>query len=402
MPLRLVPRGKAHMSISLPKLGLIVNPVAGLGGAVGLKGSDGESTQRQALAMGARPRAPERAIKALRRLAAIDSPFELLTCTGRMGGEEAAACGLEFTVLEGPSGVTTPRHTRDAARAMAEQGVDLLLFAGGDGTACDICEAVGDRLMVLGIPAGVKIHSGVYAISPDAAGRLAAEFVQGRSFESMEAEVMDQDEEALRKGRVSVRLHGYLHIPRHRALTQGTKSSSAVGESVAARIAAADVVRKMEAGRTYIIGPGTTTREVMAALGLAGTLVGVDVVRDGQLLVKDAGEEQILELVRGRDAAIVVTVIGGQGYLFGRGNQQISARVIREVGTDNIIVVATRQKLNSLRWRGLLVDTGDDEVDTMLGGYVRIVTGTGEQALCKVGDPDLDVQVPIEPPGSDD
>jgi predicted polyphosphate/ATP-dependent NAD kinase len=319
-----------------------------------------------------------------------------------MGGEEAAACGLEFTALDGPSGMTTPRHTRDAARAMAEQGVDLLLFVGGDGTACDICEAVGDRLMVLGIPAGVKIHSGVYAISPDAAGRLAAEFVQGRCIETMAAEVMDQDEEALRKGRVSVRLHGYLDIPRHRALTQGSKSSSAAGEQVAARIAAAEVASKMETGRTYIIGPGTTTRELMAALGLAGTLVGVDVVRDGQLLVKDAGEQQILELIKGRDTAIVVTVIGGQGYLFGRGNQQISAKVIREVGADNIIVVATRQKLNGLRWRGLLVDTGDEEVDAMLGGYVRIVTGSGEQSVCKVGDQDLNAPASIEPPATND
>jgi predicted polyphosphate/ATP-dependent NAD kinase len=176
-----------------------------------------------------------------------------------------------------------------------------------------------------------------------------------------------------------------LRIPRQRRLTQGVKASSDAGEAVAAAVAAADVVHRIEAGRYYVIGPGTTTRAVMSKLELEGTLVGVDVVRDGKLEARDVGERQILDLVTGQDASVVVTVIGGQGYLFGRGNQQISAKVIREVGKENIIVVATRAKLNSLQWRPLLVDTGDDEVDALLSGYIRVVTGHDEQAVCKVG-----------------
>jgi predicted polyphosphate/ATP-dependent NAD kinase len=140
----------------------------------------------------------------------------------------------------------------------------------------------------------------------------------------------------------------------------------------------------MEAGRYYVIGPGTTTRAIMAELELEGTLVGVDVVRDGKLEARDVGERQILDLVAGKAASIVVTVIGGQGYLFGRGNQQISPEVIREVGRENIIVVASRAKLSSLRWRPLLVDTGDDEVDALLSGYIHVVTGHDELAVCKV------------------
>jgi len=368
-----------------PKLGLIVNPIAGIGGAVGLKGSDGADTQEKALALGAVPRSRARTTRALERLARIKDKFELVTCGGRMGLEAARSAGLAATVVTEPGDLTTAMDTRSAAHIMAGQGVDLLLFAGGDGTARDIYDAVGDSVSVLGIPAGVKIYSGVYAVSPAAAGELAADFLQGKTQETHDAEVMDIDEASLRQGRVSAQLYGYLRIPLRRRLTQGVKASSDAGEAVAAAVAAADVVCKMKAGRYYVIGPGTTTRAVMSELKLEGTLVGVDVVRDGKLIARDVGEQQILDLVTGQDASVVVTVIGGQGYLFGRGNQQISAKVIREVGQENIIVVATRAKLNSLQWRPLLVDTGDDEVDAMLSGYIRVVTGYDEQAVCKVG-----------------
>jgi predicted polyphosphate/ATP-dependent NAD kinase len=377
------------MSAHPPKVGLIVNPVAGIGGVVGLKGSDGADTQEKALALGAVPRSLARASRALERLVRIKDKFDLVTCGGRMGLEATRSAGLAASVITEPGEVTTGDDTRAAARAMAGQGVDLLLFAGGDGTARDIHDAVGDSLSVLGIPTGVKIYSGVFAVSPAAAGELAADFLQGKTQETRDAEVMDIDEASLRQGRVSAQLYGYLRIPRQRRLTQGVKASSDAGEAVAAAVAAATVVRTMKAGRYYVIGPGTTTRAVMSKLGLEGTLVGVDVVRDGMLEARDVGEQQILDLVAGQDASVVVTVIGGQGYLFGRGNQQISAKVIREVGKDNIIVVATRAKLNSLQWRPLLVDTGDDEVDVILSGYIRVVTGHDEQAVCKVGGSEL-------------
>ena len=373
------------MSTPRPKLGLIVNPVAGLGGAVGLKGSDGADTQERALALGAVPRSLARATRVLERLTKIEDLFDLLTCGGRMGLEATRSVGLAATAVTDPGDVTTADDTRKAAQAMAAQGVDLLLFAGGDGTARDIFDAVGDSVSVLGIPTGVKIYSGAYAVSPAAAGELAADFLQGRTKETHDAEVMDIDEASLRQGEVSAQLYGYLRIPRQRRLTQGVKASSDAGEAVAAAVAAADVVHDMKRGRFYVIGPGTTTRAVMSELELEGTLIGVDVVRDGRLEARDVSERQILDLVTGQDASIVVTVIGGQGYLFGRGNQQISGKVIREVGQENIIVVATRAKLNSLQWRPLLVDTGDDEVDALLTGYIRVVTGHDEQAVCKVG-----------------
>ncbi len=373
------------ISTPRPKLGLIVNPVAGIGGAVGLKGSDGADTQEKAIALGAVPHSVSRATRALGRLVKIKGSFDLITCGGRMGLEAAHTAGLAATVVTEPGDVTTADDTRIAAQIMAGQGVNLLLFAGGDGTARDIHDTVGEGVSVLGIPTGVKIYSGVYAVSPAAAGELAADFLQGERKETHDAEVMDIDEASLRQGEVSAQLYGYLRIPRQRRLTQGVKASSDAGEAVAAAVAAADVVRKMKAGRYYVIGPGTTTRAVMSELKLEGTLVGVDVVRDGKLEARDIGERQILDLIGAREASIVVTVIGGQGYLFGRGNQQISANVIREVGRENIIVIATRPKLNSLSWRPLLVDTGDDEVDAMMNGYIRVVTGHDEQAVYKVG-----------------
>jgi len=366
-------------------VGLIVNPVAGIGGAVGLKGSDGADTQEKALTLGAVPSSLARATRALERLAKIKDSIDLVTCGGRMGLEATRSAGLAATVITEPGDVTTADDTRNAARAMAGQGVDLLLFAGGDGTARDIYDAVGDSVSVLGIPTGVKIYSGVYAVSPAVAGELAAGFLLGKTQETHDAEVMDIDEASLRQGEVAAQLYGYLRIPRQRRLTQGAKASSDTAEAVAAAVAAADVVQKMKSGRYYVIGPGTTTRAVMSELELEGTLVGVDVVRDGKLEARDVGERQILDLVTGQDASVVVSVIGGQGYLFGRGNQQISAKVIREVGQENIIVLATRTKLNSLQWRPLLVDTGDDKVDAMLSGYIRVVTGHDEQAVCKVG-----------------
>jgi predicted polyphosphate/ATP-dependent NAD kinase len=376
------------------KLGLIVNPVAGIGGRVGLKGSDGAEIQRRALELGAVPQATNRAIEALERLGSVES-LEIVTYPGEMGESAARACGLQPAVVGTiKSGQTTAEDTVRAAREMGRLGVDLLLFAGGDGTARDVYEAVGLDLPALGIPAGVKIHSAVYATSPRGAGDLAALYLQGRTDSLREAEVMDIDEEAFRQGSLSVRLYGYLKIPFRTSLVQSQKVPSA-GEGAALAAIAEDVVDKMEDGVLYIVGPGTTTRAIAEELGLPKTLLGVDMVirresgegKKARLLAADANETQLLALLDEggeRRAKIVVTPIGGQGYLFGRGNQQISPRVIERVGRENIIVVSTPDKLYALGSQPLLVDTGDRAVDEMLSGYMMVVTGYNERAVRKV------------------
>jgi predicted polyphosphate/ATP-dependent NAD kinase len=369
------------------KLGFIVNPIAGMGGRVGLKGSDGFEILEKAKQLGAQPEAPARAATALMRISRIKDNIELITYPHEMGEDEAKECHLNPTVIGSVKrGNTTSRDTQNAARDMLEVKVDLLLFAGGDGTARDIYKAVGDKIPVLGIPAGVKIHSAVYATSPQNAGDLAAMYLgrESSSIRLREAEVMDIDEQAFREDRLSAKLYGYLKVPYERRLVQSAKAGSAAAEEAAMYDIACDFIKTMQDDYLYIFGPGTTTREIMIKLGLKNTLLGVDAVYEGELVGSDLNEAQLLKLIEGKKAKIVISVIGGQGYIFGRGNQQISSRVIRIVGKENIIVVATKNKILSLSGNLLLVDTGDDEVNRMLTGYIRVITGLNERLMVRV------------------
>jgi predicted polyphosphate/ATP-dependent NAD kinase len=318
-----------------------------------------------------------------------------------MGADEARACGLDAAVAGEPAELTqtTAADTEAAARALRDAGVELLLFAGGDGTARNIFDAVGDSVAVLGIPAGVKIHSAVFANTPAAAGDLAALYLQGRreALRLREAEVMDIDEEAFRQGRVSARLYGYLRVPYRRTLVQSAKAGGVAGDAAELAGVAHDVVNDMPPATLYLLGPGTTTRAIVEALGQPKTLLGVDAVRDRKLVGVDLSEAQIVALLDrygggepdgpAPQARIVITVIGGQGHIFGRGNQQLSPAVIRRVGTDHVIVVATQTKLLSLGGGPLLVDTGDPALDAELGGYTKVVTGLGERIMYRVGAP---------------
>lgn len=372
----------------MKKLGLVVNPVAGVGGRVGLKGSDGPDVLRRARALGAVPNSSLRAGEALRVLsmARAADQVEVVTYPGEMGETEALDCGFSPVVIGSiVSGETTGEDTRAAARAMEEWGVDLLLFAGGDGTARDICSAVAQRVPALGIPAGVKIHSGVFALTPRHAGEVALMFLTGRLTHIRDAEVMDVDEDAFRWGTVAARLHGYLSVPEERDLLQGVKAGAIPSERDAFQGIAAEVVARMEDGCAYIVGPGTTTRAVMDALGLECTLLGVDVVLNRRLIDSDVNEDYLIDLTGTSRCKIILSVIGGQGYILGRGNQQISPEVLKKVEKENVIVVATREKLSSLVGRPLLVDTGDANLDRLLDGYTKVVTGLNEHHVYRVG-----------------
>lgn len=367
------------------KVGLIVNPIAGIGGRVGLHGSDGLEIQKRALALGAQPEANRRARQALERLDGIKQEIEISTCPADMGENAAKACGLSAGIIGSlHPGLTSANDTREAAGEMARQGVDLLLFAGGDGTARDICQAVGDRLTVLGIPAGVKIHSGVFAVNAKAAGDLAVSYLRGNFNRTHEAEVMDLDEELFRQGFISTRLYGYLTIPAEPRMTQVAKAPSLASEQESLSGIASRIVQEMEQDVLYIFGPGTTTRAIVSTLGLSKTLIGVDVIRNAQVIAADANEQQILRLLEGNRGKIIITPIGGQGCLFGRGNQQLSPRVIEIVGRENVLVASTREKLNGLGGRPFWVDTGDQKVDQMLAGYIGVITGYREKAIYQV------------------
>lgn len=369
------------------RLGLIINPVAGVGGAVGLKGSDGMVAE--ALARGAVPKARERARQALLPLRDLAAPFELMTVEGEMGANLAAELQLPHRIVYRPAGgETRAGDTRAAATLMRDAGVDLLLFAGGDGTARDICAAVGESCHVLGIPAGCKIHSGVYGVTPAASGRVAARMIGGELLSLIDAEVVDIDEEAFRAGKVRARHYGQLQVPGDLRYVQATKQGGRESEELVLADLAAGVVEEMEPGTLYLMGSGSTVAACMAELGLENTLLGVDLVENGRLIGQDLSAAEILTRIRGRRCRLIITLIGGQGHLFGRGNQQLSPDVIRAVGREQIQVLATKTKLAALEGRPLLVDTDDPALNRSLSGYLRITTGYKDQVIYPVANPE--------------
>jgi predicted polyphosphate/ATP-dependent NAD kinase len=373
-------------------LGLIVNPIAGLGGRVGLKGTDGPDTLREAWTRGAVPLAGDRAVRALAlAVGATDlasASFRLLTAPGEMGEGVARRAGIEPVVVGSiRPGATTAADTERIAREMVEIGLDLLVFVGGDGTARNICNAVGERVPVLGIPAGVKMHSGVFAATPRAASELIARFARDTRVPCRLAEVMDLDEDAYRQGAVSAKLDGYLNVPFESGLMPGVKASNPGGDEAALAGIAADVAERADEDAYAIVGAGTTTRAIAQRLGLSKTLLGVDVFAGRRLVAADANEARLLELLERTNARIIVTPIGGQGYLFGRGNQQISAEVIKRVGGRHLVVVATPGKLVGLRGQPFLVDSGDPDLDASLTGYVRVLTGYHAEVVYPVANP---------------
>jgi predicted polyphosphate/ATP-dependent NAD kinase len=366
------------------RLGLVVNPIAGMGGRLAFKGSDDLALVAAARERGEKPVAPVRAAEALRPLAALSDQLEVLAYTGEMGEDEARSAGLAPTVLGVTGPATSAKDTRAAAAEMADREVDLLLFAGGDGTAVDVLEAIGERVPVLGIPAGVKMHSAVFAVNPRSAGELTARLAQDGLRTVRRAEVMDVDEALLRAGSVSARLHGFMNVPDARRHLQSAKARSLGSESVAQEEIAHHLIDNVLGDGTWLIGPGTTTGILLASLGISKTLLGVDVVRASECLLADADERALIELLARLEAGIVVTPVGGQGFLFGRGNQQLSASVIENVDSERIVVVATEAKIARLAGAPLRVDTGAPTLDEALAGYRRIVVGYNREIVYPV------------------
>jgi predicted polyphosphate/ATP-dependent NAD kinase len=362
-------------------LGFIVNPIAGMGGAVGLKGTDGKDILEKAINLGAKPVAPARAESFLSELKAIKKIVRLIVGAGLMGETEARNHGYSCKVFGEKREETKPEDTVEIAKRIVEEGVDLLVFCGGDGTGRDVLNAVDKQVPVLGVPTGVKMHSAVFAVDPKAAARIASRFLR-KQLPLWEAEVMDIDEEAFRRGRVSARLHGYLLTPYEPSLIQGAKMASPMTESDVRNQAAIAiyVIETMKPDVVYIISAGTTTRIIGDLLDEKKTLLGMDLFCNKKIIAKDVNEKQILEAIKGKTARIIITPIGGQGFIFGRGNQQISPEVIRHVGMDNIVVIATKNKMKNLK--SLKVDTGDTELDAAFRGTIKVVTDyKGEQIV---------------------
>ncbi|WP_100642876.1 ATP-NAD kinase family protein [Alteromonas facilis] len=369
------------------RLGLIINPFAGIGGATGLKGSDGAQTRELALSKGAIPLANQRAQTALSALHSMLDNVVVLTAAGEMGERTARAMGFDTEVIYTPaSQQTEAEDTKTLARMMLDQSIDALVFAGGDGTATDIYQVIGNQLPVLGIPAGCKIHSGVYAVSPSAAGVVLQQMVSGELVSVRDAEVRDIDENAFRQGQVIAKHVGEMQVPEELQYIQAVK----MGGKESDELLIADFGDYLNElfdeydDHMFVIGSGSTIDGAMQSIGLENTLLGVDLVFGGDVIAQDMTAQGLLDAVGERPVKIVVTLIGGQGHIFGRGNQQISPALIQKAGKANIIVIASKKKLQGLDKRPLQVDTGDTELDQVLGGMINIVTGYRDHVLYPV------------------
>jgi predicted polyphosphate/ATP-dependent NAD kinase len=314
-----------------------------------------------------------------------------------MGEQCARALGFTVNVVyENESDITSAKDTENSVKALINAGIDILLFAGGDGTARDICTVVGDNFPVLGIPAGCKIHSGVYAVTPKAAGRVIELMVTKQLVTLTEADVMDIDESLFRQGIVKAKRYGEMQVPSELRYIQAVKSGGKESDELVLQDIASYVIEQMD-DELFIIGSGSTTAFLMDELGLKNTLLGVDAVYQQCLVGNDYTEEQLWQLLqyykqKKITCKLVITLIGGQGHVFGRGNQQLSPRIIRFIlaqpgGKENIIIIATKRKLLALRNRPLIADTGDSDLDQQLSGYIQVTTGYKDQVLYPLSSP---------------
>jgi len=370
------------------RIGFLINPIAGMGGKVGLKGTDG--VIEKAVEMGAKPIAPERGIEFLKKLKelGLNQRIQLVTCPATMGEEVIHSASLEADIL--PMKITTrttAEDTKKAVRLMAKCKVNLILFVGGDGTARDVLDALFGlgSVPVLGIPSGVKMYSGIFAINPEDAAYIIEAFLK-KEAQLADFEIMDANEAVIRSDCFNIRLYGFLKGPFLPMRIQGSKqvSPETLDEHENQLAVARFIVEEIGPEATCILGPGTTIKCVADFLGVEKTLLGVDIYHKGRV-VKDVNERILMkEIDDWQSTWIVVSPIGRQGILFGRGNQQISPRIIRLVEKEKIIVLATRSKIRSIEGGVLRVDTGDAQVDKMLRGYIKVATDYREWRLLRI------------------
>lgn len=383
------------------RIGFLVNPVAGVGGAAGFKGSDDEVVQNRVMSGELALKAPGRVTQFFSRLekqlagVGIEPDTLQLVCAPGVMGTDYV--GNTFTPQSLPISLpekTGADETRQLAQLFLEEGIDLLVFAGGDGTARDICSVIGCRLPVLGIPSGVKMHSGVFAVTPEAAADILVELLSGELTAVSEQEVRDIDEAAFRSGQVKSRHYGDMLVPCENRYMQHTKQGGLELEELVLLDMAADIRERLdniEQRTLLILGPGSTTRFIASELGFETTLLGVDLLcwenGEGTLIARDMDDQQLLEALADWQGAVrlLITAIGGQGHIIGRGNQQISPPVLSRVGKVGTWVICTKTKLKTLSQRPLIVDSGDPQLDKQWAGFVQVICGYRDELLYPVG-----------------
>jgi len=372
-------------------LGLIVNPISGMGGSVGLKGTDGKDILKKAIELGAKPNALNRTKELLKELTSIKSKLKFITCPGNMG--ELVLKEMEFdyetinhSLYENVKAIfdTTANHTKVAARIMKEiKDMRLILFVGGDGTARDIVSAVNKNKPCLGIPSGVKIYSSVFSINPKSASSIIMQFLWEEAA-LKESEVLDIDEEEYRNGNLVSKLYGYLLTPFNPDFSQLSKMGTPYSDLNNQERIAKRIIEELEDDVYYLIGPGTTTKAITNKLKQDKTVLGVDLLLNKQIGAYDLNEQQILSYIEGNKTKIIVSLIGRQGFLFGRGNLQFTPRILKKVGAINIIIISTKFKLQNIPNQILRLDTRDPKMDEEMKGLYKIITDYDEIRICRV------------------
>jgi predicted polyphosphate/ATP-dependent NAD kinase len=374
---------------TMATIAFIINPIAGMGGKVGLKGTDGIEILEQARKLSAEPIAYSRALETIKTIFEKKPDVKWLTCSKDMGEEALKEAGYngkeDYTIVYETPNTTTAEDTKKACKKFKEMKVEMIIFCGGDGTARDISSVIGKEIPIIGIPAGVKMYSAVFGINPRSTAEVLFGYLKGE-YGVTEAEIMDIDEESYRQGELHAKLFGYALVPLEKALVQTGKAVFESMDDEAAKDEIAKFVAEImgeEKDTMFILGAGSTVERIGKELNIEKTILGVDVVRNGELIGKDVNEAELLELLgEGDKATIIIGVIGSQGFVFGRGSQQISPKVIRKVGVENIRIVATPNKLSQTS--RLMVDTGDEELDKMLSGFHKIIIGYHEMRMTRL------------------
>ena len=350
-----------------------------MGGSVGLKGTDGQ-IYKEALKLGAKPITQKRVKQFLSN---IKEKFSLLVAPGKMGADIVKDKDLEFEVIGEIGEETSAEDTKRIAKTMLEANVALIIFCGGDGTARDIYDAIELNIPVIAIPSGVKMFSSVFAINPRSAAEMLDAFINGT--DTLEKEVLDINEDSFREGILDSKLYGFLKVPKVENLLQSGKQSSKTGKSVEENKTeiAKFIIENMKKDWLYFLGPGTTVKAISDELNVSKALLGIDAIYNYKLVGKDINENGILDLLnKYPNAEIIVSPIGGQGFIFGRGNKQFTPKIIKEIGKNNITIVSTEDKIKGLNC--LRVDTGDIDIDNMLKGYVKVIVGYNEKLMMEI------------------
>ena len=375
------------------RLGLLVNPDAGLGGRLGLKGSDGQA--EIARSKGAQDRSGPRMRAMLDHLITISKEnldgIQWYVSKGRMGTDWISPAISSLEVIHSSSSSTDANDTSQLVGSMIGSDIDLLVYAGGDGTTRDVVAALSEygspELPIIGVPTGVKMHSGCFASSPKAAAEVLSAWLEGDLLLSS-TEVLDLDEDLYRQGKWVVKLYAEAITPASPRWMQGSKMRvEASGEEEIIQGLADHVRETLIDDRMMIVwGSGGTLRTIGGILGFELNTLGIDITVGGNIIGSDLNENEILSALKEHqgDVILLLSPMGGQGFLIGRGNLQLSPDVLRIIGVNRVLGIVTPAKMLTLR--SLRIETGDSEMDQRFSEkkYLKVLQGYRTTRVLKV------------------